>query len=68
MSTCLKVIFKQLPDGLDVRVGFDETPDATETEKNLAEIYARAIYDHFREHPAAEDLTKKTPKEVPNDK
>ena len=41
MSTCVKVIFKPLPDGVDVRVGYDETPDVTDVEKEYAETRAR---------------------------
>ena len=59
MSTCVKVIFKQLPDGVDVRVGYDETPDVTDIEKEYAETYARILSDHFREKPGAEDLKEK---------
>ena len=65
MSACFKVVFSQLDGGLDVRIETDATPDATEIEKNFAEIYARTFYGHLREHPAAEDLTKETPKEAP---
>lgn len=59
MSTCVKIIFHEEGGGVDVRVGYDETPDATETELNYARAYAQQITEIVREVAGAEDLTKK---------
>ena len=59
MSTCVKIIFREENDGVDVRVGYDETPDATETELNYAKAYARLIAGVIQGEAGAEDLTKK---------
>ena len=59
MSTCVKIIFHEEKDGVDVRVGYDETPDATETELNYAKAYAQQLSELVRHVPGAEDLKAK---------
>ena len=58
MSTCVKIIFHEEGGGVDVRVGYDETPDATETELYYAKAYAQQITEIVRHVAGAEDLTK----------
>lgn len=59
MSTCLKVIFKQVEGGMEVRTGYDATSNATEAEIKYAETYAKQLTAHFVNILGAEDLTKK---------
>lgn len=44
MTEC-KAVFKETPQGIDVRIGWNETPDATKEEKALAQLLAPIIND-----------------------
>ena len=66
MSTCVKIIFREENDGVDVRVGYDETPDATETELNYAIAFAQQLSVLVQDMANAQNLKKR--KEDPHGK
>ena len=57
--TCVKIVLKTMPGGgMDVRVGWDETADATDAEKVSAWRLATEINERLLRCPGAVDLRK----------